>query len=186
MPGRRSVALTLLIIVLGRRTAKDSLSRSKMQFGNSRRRPEGTTRGMTRLPCLPWAGTPKREVRRRNLLPAQKISINGAPAKGQSKRGYAYMAVKKGPPLRPFRDFSSLTAITGVSSCESIFRPLTEQTTTRNKIPIFQKVGSKMQPAPSMEVVGPWNEMALRKVEEWDPAWAEACKKMSSNPWENG
>jgi alkylhydroperoxidase/carboxymuconolactone decarboxylase family protein YurZ len=37
-----------------------------------------------------------------------------------------------------------------------------------------------------MEVVGPWNEMALRKVEEWDPAWAEACRKMSSNPWENG
>ena len=43
-----------------------------------------------------------------------------------------------------------------------------------------------MQPAPSMEVMGPWNEMALRKLEEWDPAWAEACKKMSANPWENG
>ena len=43
-----------------------------------------------------------------------------------------------------------------------------------------------MQPAPSMEVMGPWNEMALRKLEEWDPAWAEACKKMSTNPWENG
>jgi alkylhydroperoxidase/carboxymuconolactone decarboxylase family protein YurZ len=37
-----------------------------------------------------------------------------------------------------------------------------------------------------MEVTGPWNEMALRKVQEWDPAWAEACKKMSSNPWKNG
>jgi len=37
-----------------------------------------------------------------------------------------------------------------------------------------------------MEVVGPWNEMALRKMEEWDPAWAKACKNMSSNPWKNG
>jgi hypothetical protein len=36
-----------------------------------------------------------------------------------------------------------------------------------------------MQPAPSMEVMGPWNEIALRKLEEWDPdpAWAETCKK---------
>jgi alkylhydroperoxidase/carboxymuconolactone decarboxylase family protein YurZ len=43
-----------------------------------------------------------------------------------------------------------------------------------------------MQPAPGMEVAGPWNEAALRKLEEWDPAWAESCKKMSSNPWTNG
>jgi alkylhydroperoxidase/carboxymuconolactone decarboxylase family protein YurZ len=43
-----------------------------------------------------------------------------------------------------------------------------------------------MQQAPGMEVVGPWDEMALRKVEEWDPTWAEASKKMSSNPWKNG
>lgn len=34
--------------------------------------------------------------------------------------------------------------------------------------------------------MGPWNEMALRKLEEWDPTWAEACKKMSANPWKNG
>jgi alkylhydroperoxidase/carboxymuconolactone decarboxylase family protein YurZ len=37
-----------------------------------------------------------------------------------------------------------------------------------------------------MEVVGPWNEIALRKLEEWDPAWAETCKKMSTNPWKDG
>jgi len=28
--------------------------------------------------------------------------------------------------------------------------------------------------------------MALRKMEEWDPEWAESCRKMSSNPWKNG
>jgi len=32
---------------------------------------------------------------------------------------------------------------------------------------------------------GPWDE-ALDKLREWDPAWAETCKKMSTNPWTNG
>ena len=43
-----------------------------------------------------------------------------------------------------------------------------------------------MQPARSTEAIGPWDEMALRKMEEWDPEWADSCRKMSSNPWKNG
>jgi len=43
-----------------------------------------------------------------------------------------------------------------------------------------------MQLARSTEAIGPWDEMALRKMEEWDPEWAESCMKMSSNPWKNG
>lgn len=34
--------------------------------------------------------------------------------------------------------------------------------------------------------MGPWSEIALRKLAEWDPAWAEASKKMSTDPWKNG
>lgn len=33
---------------------------------------------------------------------------------------------------------------------------------------------------------GPWNEPALGKLHEWDPAWAEQCLKMSANPWTSG
>ena len=29
---------------------------------------------------------------------------------------------------------------------------------------------------------GPWDE-ALDKLREWDPTWAEACLKMTTNPW---
>lgn len=32
------------------------------------------------------------------------------------------------------------------------------------------------------EVVGPWDP-ALAKLSEWDPAWAETCVKMTTNPW---
>ena len=28
--------------------------------------------------------------------------------------------------------------------------------------------------------------MVLDKVREWDPQWAEACSKMSTNPWTSG
>ena len=31
----------------------------------------------------------------------------------------------------------------------------------------------------------PW-DAALDKLREWDPAWAETCKKMFTNPWTNG
>jgi len=32
---------------------------------------------------------------------------------------------------------------------------------------------------------GPW-DAALNKLREWDPNWAEACVKMSTNPWTKG
>jgi alkylhydroperoxidase/carboxymuconolactone decarboxylase family protein YurZ len=32
---------------------------------------------------------------------------------------------------------------------------------------------------------GPWDP-ALAQLQEWDPAWAEACTKMSTNPWMTG
>src|SRR5215831_20502427 len=32
---------------------------------------------------------------------------------------------------------------------------------------------------------GPWDE-AVSKLREWDPKWAEACEKMTTNPWTSG
>jgi alkylhydroperoxidase/carboxymuconolactone decarboxylase family protein YurZ len=32
---------------------------------------------------------------------------------------------------------------------------------------------------------GPW-DTALNKLREWDPTWAEACVKMTTNPWTKG
>jgi alkylhydroperoxidase/carboxymuconolactone decarboxylase family protein YurZ len=29
---------------------------------------------------------------------------------------------------------------------------------------------------------GPW-DVALEQIREWDPAWADACAKMTTNPW---
>jgi len=33
---------------------------------------------------------------------------------------------------------------------------------------------------------GPWNDPALQQLREWDPKWADACGKMSTNPWNSG
>ena len=33
--------------------------------------------------------------------------------------------------------------------------------------------------------IGPWDS-SLTKLREWDPAWAETCRKMSTNPWMSG
>jgi len=33
--------------------------------------------------------------------------------------------------------------------------------------------------------MGPWDP-AVEKLHEWDPKWAEACVKMSTNPWSGG
>jgi alkylhydroperoxidase/carboxymuconolactone decarboxylase family protein YurZ len=43
-----------------------------------------------------------------------------------------------------------------------------------------ESAGTK--PVPSN---GPWDP-ALKKLREWDPKWAEACAKMSMNPWVKG
>lgn len=32
---------------------------------------------------------------------------------------------------------------------------------------------------------GPW-EAALEQLREWDPAWAAACERMTTNPWRSG
>jgi alkylhydroperoxidase/carboxymuconolactone decarboxylase family protein YurZ len=32
---------------------------------------------------------------------------------------------------------------------------------------------------------GPW-DLALERLREWDPAWAEACQRMTTNPWRRG
>ena len=33
---------------------------------------------------------------------------------------------------------------------------------------------------------GPWDAATLDTLEQWDPAWADACVKMSTNPWTSG
>jgi alkylhydroperoxidase/carboxymuconolactone decarboxylase family protein YurZ len=37
----------------------------------------------------------------------------------------------------------------------------------------------------SEQAAGPW-ENALAQLREWDPNWAEACVKMTTNPWTSG
>ena len=32
---------------------------------------------------------------------------------------------------------------------------------------------------------GPWDD-ALAQPREWDPAWAETCARMTTNPWRGG
>ncbi|MFE3003075.1 carboxymuconolactone decarboxylase family protein [Nocardia sp. NPDC059246] len=33
---------------------------------------------------------------------------------------------------------------------------------------------------------GPWDAAALSLLRTWDPAWADACNKMATNPWRSG
>jgi alkylhydroperoxidase/carboxymuconolactone decarboxylase family protein YurZ len=33
---------------------------------------------------------------------------------------------------------------------------------------------------------GPWDNPALAKLREWEPAWVDQCLKMSDNPWNSG
>jgi alkylhydroperoxidase/carboxymuconolactone decarboxylase family protein YurZ len=39
-------------------------------------------------------------------------------------------------------------------------------------------------PGPAAET-GPWDD-ALAQLREWDPAWAETCARMTTNPWRAG
>src|SRR5271163_928711 len=32
---------------------------------------------------------------------------------------------------------------------------------------------------------GPWHAMALAKLREWEPAWADAAERVTSNPWKH-
>jgi len=36
-----------------------------------------------------------------------------------------------------------------------------------------------------LQATGPW-DAALDQLREWDPAWADACVRMSTNPWTGG
>ncbi|MGA7354235.1 MAG: carboxymuconolactone decarboxylase family protein [Candidatus Cybelea sp.] len=38
----------------------------------------------------------------------------------------------------------------------------------------------------TIDKAGPWDPAALDTLERWDPAWADACVKMSTNPWTSG
>jgi hypothetical protein len=33
---------------------------------------------------------------------------------------------------------------------------------------------------------GPWDEPALARFREWEPAWVDPCFKMSADPWTGG
>src|SRR5271155_131884 len=44
---------------------------------------------------------------------------------------------------------------------------------------------SDNKPAGQSQETGPWDP-ALTKLREWDRAWAEACVKMTTNPWTSG
>ena len=33
---------------------------------------------------------------------------------------------------------------------------------------------------------GPWNDSTQTQIREWEPAWADQCIKMSSDPWTSG
>lgn len=35
------------------------------------------------------------------------------------------------------------------------------------------------------EETGPW-DVALAQLRAWDPAWAETCTRMATNPWSSG
>ena len=35
------------------------------------------------------------------------------------------------------------------------------------------------------EATGPWGD-ALAQLREWEPAWAQSCARMATNPWRSG
>ena len=43
----------------------------------------------------------------------------------------------------------------------------------------------KTSVAREAEETGPWDS-ALATLREWDPAWAQTCVKMTTNPWTAG
>jgi len=46
----------------------------------------------------------------------------------------------------------------------------------------MQKVTTSVKEENSKQVTGPWDS-AVEQLREWDPKWAEACVKMTTNPW---
>ena len=40
--------------------------------------------------------------------------------------------------------------------------------------------------ASKTSALGPWEASALAQLREWDPAWAQAAERVTSNPWKHG
>lgn len=38
----------------------------------------------------------------------------------------------------------------------------------------------------SVQPIGPWEESALDHLRQWDASWADACLKLTTDPWTNG
>jgi alkylhydroperoxidase/carboxymuconolactone decarboxylase family protein YurZ len=38
----------------------------------------------------------------------------------------------------------------------------------------------------SKQSSGAWDDAAFAQLRKWDPAWADACGKMATNPWTSG
>jgi len=68
------------------------------------------------------------------------------------------------------------------AACQGFIHPLCIH--GEGKIRMTNKNDSKTGKRSQAET-GPW-DVALEKVREWDPQWAEACVKMSTNPWTSG
>jgi len=68
------------------------------------------------------------------------------------------------------------------AACQGFIHPLCIH--GEGKIRMTNKNDSKTGKRSQAET-GPW-DVALEKVREWDPQWAEACVKMSTNPWISG
>jgi alkylhydroperoxidase/carboxymuconolactone decarboxylase family protein YurZ len=49
-----------------------------------------------------------------------------------------------------------------------------------------QAPASTSNRSPEGTSTGPWDNPALAKFREWDPAWVEQCLKMSGDPWTSG
>jgi alkylhydroperoxidase/carboxymuconolactone decarboxylase family protein YurZ len=49
-----------------------------------------------------------------------------------------------------------------------------------------QKSAPESAGAQRAATLGPWDDAALEQLRGWDPKWAEACAKMSMNPWVKG
>jgi alkylhydroperoxidase/carboxymuconolactone decarboxylase family protein YurZ len=49
----------------------------------------------------------------------------------------------------------------------------------------MQKVVTSVKEENSKQVTGPWDS-AVEQLRQWDPKWAEACVKMTTNPWTGG
>jgi len=47
------------------------------------------------------------------------------------------------------------------------------------------EIEAMTQPSEEQREAGPWGE-ALDLLRTWDPAWADACLRMSANPWHSG